>query len=152
MIIVSSGIKASATYWDYTANSGETASGTQIVNSYPGTPEACYLYGSVSVVGSDGTWTSWLETDMDSLSNRQKILKWLSENKIIVEDEEKIDDDSLKAISLCIEYYNQIDKNEKKHRNDLVDEEDELVDIYSDYNFNGKIGVPISHKKDIIHS
>lgn len=63
MIIVSSGIKASANYWDYTANSGETASGTQIVNSYPGTPEACYLYGSVSVVGSDGTWTSWLSGD-----------------------------------------------------------------------------------------
>ena len=33
-----------------------------------------------------------------------------------------------------------------------MDEEDELVDIYSDYNFNGKIGVPISHKKDIIKS
>lgn len=60
LLMFTSGISANATTWDYTAYSGQTASGSQIVNSYPGTPEACTLYGSVTVVGSDGTWTSFL--------------------------------------------------------------------------------------------
>lgn len=60
LLMFTSGISVHATVWDYTAYSGQTSSGSQIVNSYPGTPEACTLYGSVTVVGSDGTWTSFL--------------------------------------------------------------------------------------------
>ena len=59
MIVAFSGTLVSAEDWEYTTSSG-TASGTNVVNAPEGTPEACYLYGSVTVVGNDATWTSFL--------------------------------------------------------------------------------------------
>ena len=59
MIVAFSGTLVSAQNWDYTSPTG-VSSGTQVVNAPSGTPEACYLYGGVSVVGNAGTWTSWL--------------------------------------------------------------------------------------------
>ncbi|MCR5205581.1 MAG: hypothetical protein K6E47_11040 [Lachnospiraceae bacterium] len=59
MLVAFGGTLVSAHDWDYTSFSG-TSSGSQIVNAAPGTPEACTLYGSVTVVGNDATWTSFL--------------------------------------------------------------------------------------------
>lgn len=59
MIVAFSGTLVSAQDWEYATSSG-TDSGTNVVNAPEGTPEACYLYGSVTVVGSAATWTSFL--------------------------------------------------------------------------------------------
>jgi hypothetical protein len=59
MIVAFSATLVSAQDWEYATSSG-TSSGTNVVNAPEGTPEACYLYGSVTVVGSAATWTSFL--------------------------------------------------------------------------------------------
>ena len=45
---------------EYTAYSGETSSGTEPINSQSPTPETCYLFGCVSVVGTAATWSAQL--------------------------------------------------------------------------------------------
>ena len=94
-----------------------------------------------------------IDADMNSMYNKTDILKWLSENEIRVNDvEDKLDEDSLRAVSLCIDFCNSLKSPSNNEKDPLVDEEDEIVDVYSDYNFYGKVGLPIFKIKDIIKS
>lgn len=59
-VLLLSNVKVYASIWTYSANSGSSDSGTQPINAEVGTPEVCWLYGGVSVVGDAATWDSRL--------------------------------------------------------------------------------------------
>lgn len=88
--------------WDYYVDSNATDSGTNVINSYPGTPEACYLFGAVSLTGTSAAWLARLtgayaykcEDAFASFGKNGSDTNIMSKTYFVAEDEYVFEDSS----------------------------------------------------------